>query len=114
MFVTSRNSAGLSKVVEELKEELRPVLGNDVPVAGFGECNVSSANSVARLASLAQREMGTVDVWINNAGYSGTFQVGAKLSPAEHLLSAFRQLRNPGSPLPLCLHPAHSQKTCPS
>ena len=74
MFVTSRNTTGLVKVTDELREELADSLGDSVPVSGFGECNVGSVNSVARLAAMAQREMGTVDVWINNAGYSGTFQ----------------------------------------
>ncbi len=75
VFITSRNTSGLNKVLEELKEEVKGTLGDEVPVSGFGECNISSPNGVARLATLAQREMGTVDVWINNAGYSGTFQV---------------------------------------
>ena len=74
MFITSRNTTGLVKVTDELREELADSLGDSVPVSGFGECNVGSVNSVARLAAMAQREMGTVDVWINNAGYSGTFQ----------------------------------------
>lgn len=75
VFITSRNPTGLKKVTDQLKEELQDSLGDEVPVSGFGECNVGSAKSVARLAAMAQREMGTVDVWINNAGYSGTFQV---------------------------------------
>ena len=39
------------------------------------EVDVSSPASVARLASLAKDHLGGVDVWINNAGYSGSFQV---------------------------------------
>ncbi|KAK9861307.1 hypothetical protein WJX84_010189 [Apatococcus fuscideae] len=74
VFITSRNSSGLTKVMDELREELQDSLGDNVPVSGFGKCNVGSVNSVARLAAMAQREMGTVDVWVNNAGYSGTFQ----------------------------------------
>ncbi len=37
--------------------------------------DVSSPASVARLASAAPSQLGgPVDVWINNAGYSGSFQ----------------------------------------
>ena len=39
------------------------------------ECDVSSSASVARLAAYAKSKLGCVDVWINNAGYSGSFQV---------------------------------------
>ena len=37
--------------------------------------DVSSPASIARLASLAKDHLGGIDVWINNAGYSGSFQV---------------------------------------
>ena len=43
-------------------------------VAGI-ECDVSSPASVQRLMSAAASQMGSVDVWINNAGNSGGFQV---------------------------------------
>ncbi len=43
-------------------------------VAGI-ECDVSSPASVQRLMSAATSQMGSVDVWINNAGNSGSFQV---------------------------------------
>ena len=39
------------------------------------DCDVSNSASVARLASYAKSRLGRVDVWINNAGYSGSFQV---------------------------------------
>lgn len=42
--------------------------------AGF-DVDVSSPGSIARLASLAKDHLGGVDVWVNNAGYSGSFQV---------------------------------------
>jgi NAD(P)-dependent dehydrogenase (short-subunit alcohol dehydrogenase family) len=45
-----------------------------VAPAGF-DVDVSSPASVARLASLAKDHLGGIDVWINNAGYSGSFQV---------------------------------------
>ena len=39
------------------------------------DCNVSSPANVHRLADAALSAMGSVDVWINNAGYSSSFQV---------------------------------------
>ena len=39
------------------------------------DCDVSNSASVARLASYAKSKLGRIDVWINNAGYSGSFQV---------------------------------------
>ena len=38
---------------------------------------MTSPGSVARLASVATGLLGKIDVWINNAGYSGSFQVRA-------------------------------------
>jgi NAD(P)-dependent dehydrogenase (short-subunit alcohol dehydrogenase family) len=42
---------------------------------GGVDCEVSSPASVQRLADAAVSQMGAIDVWINNAGYSGTYQV---------------------------------------
>lgn len=39
------------------------------------DCDVSHPASVARLVTYAQAKLGRIDVWINNAGYSGSFQV---------------------------------------
>ena len=37
-------------------------------------CDVSRADEVDRLAREARRQLGGVDVWVNNAGYSGSFK----------------------------------------
>lgn len=42
---------------------------------GGVDCEVSSPASVQRLADAAVSQMGSIDVWINNAGFSGTYQV---------------------------------------
>ncbi len=55
-----------------MKDELQVSPG--VSVDGT-DCHVSSSASVARLASYAKSKLGRIDVWINNAGYSGSFQV---------------------------------------
>ena len=36
---------------------------------------MSSPGAVTRLANAAASQMGSIDVWINNAGYSGRYQV---------------------------------------
>jgi NAD(P)-dependent dehydrogenase (short-subunit alcohol dehydrogenase family) len=49
----------------------------DVWVAGV-DCDVASPSSVQRLAEAAAAQLGAIDVWINNAGYSGSFQARAR------------------------------------
>lgn len=49
-------------------------VGTDIWIGGI-DCDVSSPASVQRLVDGAASQMGSIDVWINNAGYSGTFQV---------------------------------------
>ena len=46
-------------------------------VAGV-DCDVASPSSVQRLVESAAAQLGSIDVWINNAGCSGTFQVRAR------------------------------------
>ena len=72
VVVTSRTTAGARLAAATLREEV----GSGVTVHGVA-CDVSSPGSVARLGSVAGRILGRVDVWINNAGYSGSFQVAA-------------------------------------
>lgn len=57
-------------------------VGPEVWVGGV-DCEVSSPASVQRLADAAVSQMGSIDVWINNAGFSGTYQV--MLPPAINL-----------------------------
>ena len=56
------------------------------------DCDVASPASVQRLADAAASQMGSVDVWVNNAGYSGSFQVRVRAHAA--LLAGVRM---PGS-----------------
>ncbi len=63
-------------------------VGAGIWVGGI-DCDVSSPASVQRLADGAASQMGSIDVWINNAGFSGSFQVLAPSSIfLEHTLSA--------------------------
>lgn len=64
------------------------------------DCNVSSPGNVHRLADAARSALGTVDVWINNAGYSGSFQVtGAQLQSVSTLSLSFSRHLRPRSTL---------------
>lgn len=61
--------------VHSLLSKSRLQVNPNVVIEGT-DCDVSSPASVARLMSYAQAKFGRIDVWINNAGYSGSFQVG--------------------------------------
>ena len=53
---------------------MRLKVGPGVSVHGI-DCDVSNSASVSRLTAYAKSKLGCIDVWINNAGYSGSFQV---------------------------------------
>ena len=76
-MVTSRSITSVRAAMAELREEL----SNPAEVFGI-DCDVSSEASVARLADFAASQMGRVDVWINNAGYSGSYKPFLELSPS--------------------------------
>lgn len=78
VFITSRTATGVHKVAADMREEVSP----GVIVSGT-DCDVSSSASVARLASYAKSKLGRIDVWINNAGYSGSFQAFIDSSPEQ-------------------------------
>lgn len=69
VVVTARSMHGVRTTVRELQAEMGP----GICIKGF-DVDVSSPGSIARLASLAKNHLGGVDVWVNNAGYSGSFQ----------------------------------------
>ena len=64
----------MAELCEELPDAASAVFGID--------CDVSSEASVSRLADFAASQMGRVDVWINNAGYSGSYKPFVELSPS--------------------------------
>ncbi|KAK9917725.1 hypothetical protein WJX75_007567 [Coccomyxa subellipsoidea] len=69
VMVSSRSVQAVRRAMNELREEV----GTDIWIGGI-DCDVSSPASVQRLADGAASQMGSIDVWINNAGYSGSFQ----------------------------------------
>ena len=50
-------------------------------------CDVSDPQSIRKLAQEAQQRLGQIDVWINNAGYSGCFQVSDSFPFLPNLLN---------------------------
>ncbi|KAL3130994.1 hypothetical protein ABBQ38_000318 [Trebouxia sp. C0009 RCD-2024] len=78
VFITSRTVAGVQSVVADMRAEVGPGV-----VMDGTDCNVSSSASVARLAAYAKSKLGRIDVWINNAGYSGSFQAFVDSSPEQ-------------------------------
>ena len=56
-------------------------VGSGAWVAGI-DCDVTSPASVERLRDAAASQLGTVDIWINNAGCSGGFKASPGLFTA--------------------------------
>jgi len=69
VVITSRSERAVAQAVRELREEV----GGGCTVHGVA-CEVTSPSSVARLASASAALLGRVDVWVNNAAYSGSFK----------------------------------------
>ena len=59
--------------IEAAMASLKEEVSDGIQINGL-DCDVSDAASVDRLASGAVASMGGIDVWINNAGYSGSFK----------------------------------------
>lgn len=73
VFVTSSSSKGVQGALSCFRSDLQRWGMSPSMVLGT-ECDVSSPAGVARLTSLAKSQLGQVDVWVNCAGYSGSFQ----------------------------------------
>jgi hypothetical protein len=69
IFLAGTTDSGVAAAVAALKKETGPC----ADVEGF-VADVGDPDSVEALAEAATRSMGGVDVWLNNAGYSGSFQ----------------------------------------
>jgi chlorophyll(ide) b reductase len=68
--IASRSLSDATAAAQQLSNQTGVPLSNIIPVA----CDVSDPQSVAHLAETAASQLGTVNVWINNAGYSGSFK----------------------------------------
>lgn len=79
VVVTSRSADGVNATIKELEENLRELEAiNGKPlehakVVGI-PCDVCDADDVRNLANFALKELGSVDIWINNAGMNKGFR----------------------------------------
>ncbi|CAL8463628.1 g3162 [Coccomyxa elongata] len=78
VMVSSRSVQAVRKAMNELRDEVGPAIW----IGGI-DCDVSSPASVQRLTDGAASQMGSIDVWINNAGFSGSFQSFLDASPEQ-------------------------------
>ncbi|KAG7668053.1 hypothetical protein Ndes2526B_g03335 [Nannochloris sp. 'desiccata'] len=70
VLIASRSQTDATAAAQQLSRETGVPLSNIIAIA----CDVSDSTSVAHLAEEAASQLGIVDVWINNAGYSGSFK----------------------------------------
>jgi NAD(P)-dependent dehydrogenase (short-subunit alcohol dehydrogenase family) len=75
VVVSSRNSASVSRCVEEMRRE-------GLSAKGFA-ADVSREGDVERLFENSLAEFGKIDVWVNNAGISGGYRTLQSMSAAE-------------------------------
>ncbi|KAK9809547.1 hypothetical protein WJX73_000350 [Symbiochloris irregularis] len=76
VVIASRSPASVRGTIVQLRDEVDP----EAWLMGI-DCNVSSPAGVHRLADAAASALGSVDVWINNAGYSGSYQAFTEAGP---------------------------------
>jgi chlorophyll(ide) b reductase len=70
VLIASRSQTDADAAAQQLSRETGVSISNIIGIA----CDVADSTSVAHLAEEASRQLGIVDVWINNAGYSGSFK----------------------------------------
>ncbi|KAK7314470.1 hypothetical protein VNO77_32995 [Canavalia gladiata] len=83
VVVTSRSPESVQATVKELEENLKEGIANSVgssltklskaKVVGIA-CDVCEPHDVQRLANFALKELGYIDIWINNAGTNKGFR----------------------------------------
>ncbi|GFR43697.1 hypothetical protein Agub_g4807, partial [Astrephomene gubernaculifera] len=73
VLLTSRGAAAVEAAVAELREEVEAAGGPAAQVVGVA-ADVSDPAGLAAVEAAAVEAFGTVDAWVNNAGYSGSFQ----------------------------------------
>ncbi|XP_027357598.1 probable chlorophyll(ide) b reductase NYC1, chloroplastic isoform X2 [Abrus precatorius] len=83
VVVTSRSPESVQATIKELEENLKEGIANSVgssltklsqaKVVGIA-CDVCEPHDVLRLANFAVKELGDIDIWINNAGANKGFR----------------------------------------
>jgi NAD(P)-dependent dehydrogenase (short-subunit alcohol dehydrogenase family) len=75
VVISSRNTAAVTRAVDELKASGARVTGFPADVAKYQDLEFLLAHSV--------KAFGKVDIWINNAGVSGGYRTLVAMSPEE-------------------------------
>lgn len=65
--------------MSDIRDSLQAT-GIDPSMVMGTDCDVSSPGNAARLASVASNTLGSVDIWVNCAGYSGSFTEFSSMS----------------------------------
>lgn len=81
---------GVQETLGDIRESLE-ANGKDPSMVMGTDCDVSSPGNAARLASIASNTLGSVDIWVNCAGYSGSFTAFSSMS-AETIAKVGTQL----------------------
>ncbi|KAL8480136.1 hypothetical protein ACS0TY_026894 [Phlomoides rotata] len=83
VIVTSRSPESVDVTVKELAENLKEIM---IATGGLSRtnlrhakvlgipCDVSNPEDVSKLANFAVRELGSIDIWVNNAGTNKGFR----------------------------------------
>ncbi|KAL9224503.1 hypothetical protein vseg_000529 [Gypsophila vaccaria] len=79
VVITSRSADSVSETVKELEENLREMASANAKVLRHSKvagipCDVCEPDDVRNLANFAINELGSVDIWINNAGMNKGFR----------------------------------------
>lgn len=82
VIITGRTPAALSTAISTLTNELQGLGIQDLPKIRGVVCDVTEPDQVSALAVQAKTLLGSVDVWICNAGYSGSYKNFLDLDPA--------------------------------
>ncbi|CAH8392024.1 unnamed protein product [Eruca vesicaria subsp. sativa] len=83
VIVTSRSSESVDMTVKELEQNLKEIVSNasesarkklaDAKVVGIA-CDVCKPEDVEKLSNFAVKELGSINIWINNAGTNKGFR----------------------------------------
>eukprot|EP00775_Hariotina_reticulata_P011450 gene11450-11596_t len=74
VVITGRSQEALTHTISQIRSELQGYGHQDMPRLVGVVCDVTDPNQVAGLAAQASALMGGIDVWICNAGLSGSFK----------------------------------------
>jgi NAD(P)-dependent dehydrogenase (short-subunit alcohol dehydrogenase family) len=77
VVVSSRHAAAAEEVARGIRERGARAVAQS--------CDVRHLEQVRELAAVAERELGGLDIWVNNAGVAGTYGPTASIPPEQFL-----------------------------